>query len=417
MLFRRLRRQPPPQEPPPTAWKVHSLRDNYRLSADQYALCQDITDRIQHLYDEAPAYIRTRGLDPELVLPGNEWADIVKTEGLKFRKDYAHLNHLRLHAPFAGYYLMFLDRLDVRHFEEPWNKDVLDRFNEGGMTDEIVDLLAARVDPVQRLAPFVAEYRQHLENVGRRHVVRTPRMFGEIGLEVGGVLFNPDVTLCQSRINGMMCGGVLDKLDADIRRRGRARVLEIGPGYGALGHALRSIFGPALEYIAVDLPSSLLYSALYLSTLAGGRDCHVLAPGASPPERFHSLFLANYLFEELVDRLGPVDLALNTMSFTEMSPRQVHRYATVLQQLVGSDGLVFDENAAVRPHHTDSKSIFAEVFAFRKHVESDLVTTKNWCQDIWANRYIAEIFDISDHAAFRTADMGTTGRFADATGP
>ncbi|SKA37848.1 putative sugar O-methyltransferase [Enhydrobacter aerosaccus] len=407
MLFGRLRRPPPPVEPAPPVWKAHTLRDNYSLSDEQYALCATLTNQVQDLYDQALPYSRSKGLDPQLVLPGNEWAEIVKTTGLEFRKDRAHLDYLRLHAPFAGYHLMFLDRLDVRHFAEPWNQEILDRFSREGMTPEIVGFLADRVDPAQRLAPFVEEYRQHLRNVDRRYIVRTPRLFGEIGLEIDGVLFNPDVTLCQSRINGLLSAGVIGKLERDIARRGRARVLEIGPGYGALAYALRSFFGPDLEYIAVDLPSSLLYSALYLSTLAGGQGCHILAPGSTLPGSFANLFLANYLFEEVADRLAPIDLALNTMSFTEMSPLQVRHYAETLRRLIGTDGVVFDENAAVRPHHTDSKAIFADVFPFRKHVESTTVTTKNWCQDVWANRYIGEVFDVSDHAAFHAAASGS----------
>ena len=60
------------------------------------------------------------------------------------------------------------------------------------------------------------------------------------------------------------------------------------------------------------------------------------------------------------------------------------------------DGVVFDENAALKPHHTDSKAIFAEVFPYRKVVASDVVVTKNWCQDVWASSCVGKVFDCDD---------------------
>jgi hypothetical protein len=372
---------------PEVPLRVHGLRDGFCLSSEQYAYCVKLVDRVERLYREGPAYAANRGLDPSLVFAGNEWADMVPAEGVVFRRTYNDVNYLRLMAPFAGYFLMFLDRLDVRFFAEPWNEQFLADINRNGIRE---------VDPGKRLAGCVKEYREHIRNVPKQYVVKTPRMFGEIGVEVDGLLVNPDVTLCQSRINGMLCSGVLDKLHADIARRGRARVLEIGAGFGPLGQALKNIFGDGLEYVVVDLPSILYNSSLYLSTLANGEGCHVLLPGEKVPDRFNFLFVANYLLDELGHSLGPIDLALNTMSFPEMSPAQVRYYAEYLKGVLRPDGVVFDENAAVKPHHTNSKAIFAEVFPYRKSVCSDVVMTKNWCQDVWASSYVGKVFDCSD---------------------
>lgn len=391
----------PPIAPKPPL-RVHGLRDGYRLSAEQHAYCVTLVDRVERLYRDAPAYVDSRGLDRALVFPGNEWAGIIPVEGLAFRRTYNDINFVRLMAPFAGYYLMFLDRLDVRHFPEPWNDAFLADIGQHGLREDLIDRLVERVDPAERLAGCVEEYRQHIRNVPKQYVVRTPRMFGEIGVEVDGLLANPDVTLCQSRINGMLCSGVLDKLHADVARRGRVRVLEIGAGFGPLGQALKNIFGDSLEYVVVDLPSILYYSGIYLATLANGEGCHVLLPGEKVPDRFKFLFVANYLLDELGDSLGPIDLALNAMSFPEMSPEQVRYYAELLKRLLRTDGVVFDENAALKPHHTDSKAIFAEVFPYRKVVTSDVVVTKNWCQDVWASSYVGDVFDYSD-ATLRTS--------------
>ena len=127
----------------------------------------------------------------------------------------------------------------------------------------------------------------------------------------------------------------------------------------------------------------------------------MLRPGDKMPERFDFAFVVNYLTDEFADSLGPVDLAFNCMSFPEMSPAQVRSYGIFLRHVLRNDGVVFEENAANRPHHTDSKAILAELFPFRKSVTSNVVTTKHGCQDVWATRYIGEIFDRQDALLLR----------------
>src|SRR5439155_2843346 len=191
----------------------------------------------------------------------------------------------------------------------------------------------------------------HIRNVPSRYIVHTPRMFGEIGLDVNGVLVSPDVILCQSRINGMYCSGVLKKIEEDIKARGHARIFEVGAGYGALAYALQQISGDRLEYVVVDLPSSLSCAAIYLSTLVGGNGCSVLKPDDSPPERFQFLFIANHLLNKALPHLGQIDVAINTMSFPEMSAAQIRYYGTVIKQLIGKEGVLFEENDALLAHH------------------------------------------------------------------
>jgi hypothetical protein len=380
---------------------VHSLDRNYNLTIEQHRYCMGLVERIQMLYDGAGAYASRNGLDPLLVFAGNEWADMIPSAGLRFRNTYNDVNFLRLSAPFAGYHLLILDRLDEPKFSREGMADFVAETSRAGIPDNIAQLVGGRIDPAQRLVPIVDEYINHIRNVPRRFIVRTPRLFGEIGIEVDGVLVNSDVILCQSRINALLCSGVLDKLDADIARRGRTRVVEVGPGYGALAYALRGIYGERLEYVAIDLPSSLYFSSIYLGILAGGEDCAVLLPGEVIPDRFNCLFVANYMADEVGPALGPIDLAINTMSFPEMSAAQVRHYGELFKALVGNNGVVFDENAAIKPHHVDSKAILSSIFPFRKGVSSSTVTTKEQCQDVWSMRYLGEIFDRGDAMAAR----------------
>ena len=388
--------------------KVHGLRNNYNLSRQQYEDALGLIDRVEQSYRAAPAYVARRGLDPDIHFPGNEWKDMVAVEGRSFHRGYPDINLLRLHAPFAGFHMAILDRLDSRLHAQPDLDAFYIEAAGKGFPDDIAETFSARVDPALRLAKTLGLYgteigsaqelAQQLENVPSRYAVRTPRAFGEIGLELGGFLANPDSVLAQARLNAMLSGGVLAKMEGDVRRRGRVRVLEIGPGYGALGQALHGIFGDALEYVAVDLPAVLYYSSVYLGTLQAGRDNLVLLPGDSVPEHFGNVFVGNYLLEEFEEALGPIDVAINTMSFTEMSEVQVRFYAETVKRMLRPDGLVFEENHANRPHHTDSKKVLAEVFPYRKSVSSDVVRTKIGVNDIWSKTYLPEVFDCSDHA-------------------
>lgn len=387
-FWSRLTRKPRPQ------YSVHSLRDNYNLTPQQYARCIALVGGIQRLYDNAPAYTDRHGLDRSVALPGNEWASIVPVEGLNFRTAYNDINYLRLWAPFIGFHLPILDRLDRRRFPNDGGEAFLAQLAQG-IPEDIVDVLDRRLDIAERLEHLAPEYQKYVRNVPKQYVTTIPRMFGEIGIEIDGRVINPDALMAQSRINGLLASGVIAKLHGDISRRGRARVVEVGAGYGALAYALKSIFQEKLEYIVIDLPSSMYYATLYLSQLFDGEGCYLLEPGDQVPEQFNFLFVANYLAGTLAESLGPIDLAINTMSFCEMSAAQVEFYAELFLQLLRPDGVAFDENGVFLTHHVDSDAILGKLFPFRKRVSSTLAIDRNW-QSVWSSRYISEIHDRSD---------------------
>lgn len=376
---------------------MHDLTKNHALTRDEHVYCVSLVNALQTLYDDAPDYVKRNGLDPDIFLPRNEWAGIVPAAGLKFKTGYNDINYLRLHAPFAGFHLAVLDRLDSGgKFPKAAAEAFVTRLWTEGIPDDVAEQQSRRFDTLARLQHVVPEYLDHIRNVPLRYIVQTPRIFGEIGLDINGVLVHTDVMLCQSRINGMYCSGVLNKIERDIAARGYARILEIGAGYGALAYALKRIFDDRLEYIVVDLPSSLWYSAIYLSTLAGGEESHLLNANDTPPGHFKNLFIANHLLDGALPHIGPVDVAINTMSFPEMSAPQVRYYGKVIKELIGKHGVLFEENGVVHPHHVDNKAIFSEIFPYHVRINSQTVTTKNWCQDVWANRYLGTIFDQSD---------------------
>jgi putative sugar O-methyltransferase len=149
-------------------------------------------------------------------------------------------------------------------------------------------------------------------------------------------------------------------------------------------HALRAIFGNALEVVIVDLPMALYHSAVYLNAVSNGAGFHLALPGTQIPERFSYLVVANYLLDECEDRLGPIDMAINTMSFQEMSVEQVSTYARLFDRLLRPDGIVFDENenSALLSHHIDSCQILEEVFPAWNRIESGTLMIERKCR-VW----------------------------------
>ena len=104
-------------------------------------------------------------------------------------------------------------------------------------------------------------------------------------------------------------------------------MLEIGGGYGALAWYIQEAV-PGVSYTMVDLPESLVYSAIYLD---------VLHPGSTR-------FLANYEFPDMLHRAEACDLVINTLSMSEMSEQQIRAYCVGIRKLVGAHGAFFEQN-------------------------------------------------------------------------
>ena len=123
-------------------YRVHTLKDNHNLTPGQHARCVAMAKHIQRLYDEAPAYAARKGLDPAIALPGNEWATIIPTGGLKFRTTYNDINYLRFNSPFIGFHLPILDRVDRRRFPNDGGEEFLAQLRSAGIPDDIAEVHA-----------------------------------------------------------------------------------------------------------------------------------------------------------------------------------------------------------------------------------------------------------------------------------
>lgn len=128
------------------------------------------------------------------------------------------------------------------------------------------------------------------------------------------------LALCE-RLYAMHTLGVFAALGA-IRR---PAIVEIGAGYGMVAAALLRAF-PRASYRIVDLPNSLALAGCYLTS-----------------RRIEGVEL---VVSTQLSRLEgrPIDLAINTLSFGEMSAETVDRYAAFIARNLAPSGQLFEQN-------------------------------------------------------------------------
>jgi hypothetical protein len=142
-------------------------------------------------------------------------------------------------------------------------------------------------------------------------------------------------------------------------------ILEIGAGYGALALALKHAL-PGATYVIVDLPDSLALSGCYLAT----RQLAPVIVASGEPLSPGSVLLCP---ATALERLPPlaIDLAINTLSFAEMTEAEVERYARFLAPHLSAGGVLFEQNydnSQLGPAFCDPGKALARHFTLRRRV-------------------------------------------------
>lgn len=234
---------------------------------------------------ERDRYLGKNGLDPEIWNPAANWD---------------------LSQPFYGNSRWLIDGGDPAQLRGRSSQFTGRRVPAAGDTP---DMLA------------VAQYRNFHEHLPAYLQISPAPLMGESGWMMDGVIVNYDTMAYWERLAILYQTGLLDR-NSPRCLKSRARILEIGGGYGGLAHLLRTAIG-TVEYTIVDLPESLIYSAMYLS--------------ACFEDGFR--FIPNYRFRELAGER--FDLVINTLSMSEMSEKQVRAYC---RQLAGMTPRFFEQN-------------------------------------------------------------------------
>jgi len=180
---------------------------------------------------------------------------------------------------------------------------------------------------------YIAKF-QMLKGLDRTGLfVPEPEALGGFGFDVGEGLANLDTLKFYEVMLGLQKAGMLDRFRAeDAPRR---TVVEIGSGWGGFAYQFKTLC-PKVTFVCVDLPPTMLFSAVYLTTLFP--EARALIYGEEGFEEkvralkdYDFVFLPHYYFPRMP--ASKIDLGINMVSFQEMTTGQVEGYARTLKDL------------------------------------------------------------------------------------
>lgn len=162
--------------------------------------------------------------------------------------------------------------------------------------------------------------------------VPEPAALGGFGFTIDGHLVNLDTMKFFEVLIALDKGAVLDEFRSDGERK---LVWEVGAGWGGFPYQFKTIC-PNTTYLISDFPELFLFSATYLMTLFP--TAKVRFWGEEPAQRIFAnwrdydfIFTPNTALADLTpDRL---DLAVNMVSFQEMTSAQVASYVAKSHEL------------------------------------------------------------------------------------
>lgn len=357
------------------------LCDLRPISQQEFDTAVRICEQIRKIQESRASYIEEHNIDPDIALPQANWGEGSRNDFFDAYRfvvttpSYDVINKLRFYGQaFTGYQLMSLSGAYGKKSVNPIPHNL----------DEILDKVAPVPDD------WVYRYVKMIRKVPEDIIVRVPKILGEIGWEVDGITVNHDVCVYQERLNLLYDAGIIDELRQRTKINGNANILEIGGGYGGLAYFIKQVI-PQVNYFICDLPESLLFSSLYLGitcsesghTIYAGRGSQILVKAD-----LGFKYIPNFLFDDLVGTKIKIDLAINTLSFSEMSEKQVRYYARHLKDLLGYAGILFEQNHDNRSEGLiDCKRYLPDYFTVRKVIRPKSVPgLTQGVADVWSNR-------------------------------
>lgn len=363
---------------------LYLLADNHSITDFEYSSAEPLRQSIGRAVDNRSQYIEENGLDRDFCIPAGLWDENAPNDYIQAFKrvrngDKTVLNNLLFYCQcFSGYQM-----LSWRHAE-----------GLGSVTSvpEDYDNKIRVSNP--KPDKWVKHWIRSIKSIPFDLVYSPAKKLGNVGWNYGGVLVNHDTYVYQERINLLYENRIFDLLPS-IRKDFRpTRILEIGGGYGGLAQALKDCV-PNSQYFIVDLPESLMFAACYLKLTRPQARILVLEPGNRLREAdisYHDFVLIpNYLFGELINSQLKFDLALNTLSMAEMSTHQIQVYGKGIQEMIGDDGVFFEQNQDNRKIGLNFCSeVLGAAFKFNKLLSHKMCGRTEGVPNLWANRSLAE---------------------------
>jgi hypothetical protein len=301
------------------------------LSEADYAKLAMVCEWIARVVGSRDAYISERNLDIAINNPAANWSlEHTFYDGYRalVSGDRRNIGMMRIFSQmFSGFYLGLVS---AHGLQVPQSAP-----------DNIDDVAKGYMSQIWRDEEpwWVTRYKRLITKVPKLSKLSPPKEFGETGFLINGVIVNHDTYGYLERIFAMQKMGVIDKLLG----KSRPIVLEIGSGYGALTYYIKQLI-PGCVYICLDLPECLIFSALYMTRF---NDDGLLFDATSTSDqiiRHGTTFVPNYMFDRLTESELKIDLAINTLSMSEMSEDQVSSYCRGIVKMLKDDGMFFEQN-------------------------------------------------------------------------
>jgi len=343
-------------------------------------------------------YCVERGRDPDLFDRGNVWQEgfVDFLGNMMLSKKYNNLNRMRLIAWHFSAYRLF----DLSSVTEPPPSEWFNVFYSRGveeLPDDVDSLIHESYDPWHRMETLFPRLDNIIDKVDAKYLHSQPLRFGEIAASYRGFMVNGDSIRYWGGVAALYRTRVLEQIERKIAERGMCRVLEIGPGYGGLAYQLKKTYGDKLQFIAVDLVESLIYSSIYLTTLFKEKALFYTDEKVVTADN-GLVFVPSFRSPEFFRAISDIDLCINTISMNEMTAAQVDYYAQAVSMCLAKDGIFFECNRdALRagPGRIEVKSYIALQFAERLSVENTEVAGDGNL-DIWSHALSPAIVTASE---------------------
>lgn len=192
---------------------------------------------------------------------------------------------------------------------------------------------------------------------------------GGFGFDINNNIINLDTLKFYESMIALNMSGILSNFSSGKMKK---IVIEIGAGWGGFAYQFKKRF-PNTCYVLVDLPPTMLFSAVYLQTVFPEAKC--LFFGDVPDEslinrcnQYDFVFLPHYFF----DKISQLDIALtiNMVSFQEMTTSQVEGYVKKLASLKCPN--IYSHNRNCSPNNNQLTSVHSIIekyyTVFEQHV-------------------------------------------------
>lgn len=369
--------------------------ENERLTPEEYDRCCSLIDHYRGEKGRLGQYCLDRGREPAMYDRGGVWqegfADFLPR--MIESKNYNNINFMRL----IGWQFSAFRLIDLSWVTEPAPNEWFASFYRNGLSEipeDIDHIIKSSVNVDRKFGGITRRLDDLIDGVDNKYLSGQPMRFGEIAASYRGFMVNGDSQRYWGTMAVLYRAGILAHLEAKIRENGVCRVAEIGPGYGGLAYQLKRAFADRLQFIAIDLVESLLFSSCYMTTVLQGEALFYQGePDVSPDVGL--VFVPSFRSPEFFGATPKIDLFINTISMNEMSIDQVDYYGGMISATMADDGLFVECNWNPElggPNRIDVKRCLAPHFKQRIDLESTEMSTDGNLS-LWSNAIPVAIVD------------------------